>query len=127
LFVQKSRSNRLGKKLEKIMPKNKSLTFKERVLLVVANIKKGEVLTYKEVAILSKNSRAYRAVGNILNKNYNPQIPCHRVIRSNGKIGGYNRGSKLKEVLLDREAKYATNNKRRKKGIDEKNKRGSIK
>jgi O-6-methylguanine DNA methyltransferase len=109
------------------MPKNKSLTFKERVLLVVANIKKGEVLTYKEVAILSKNSRAYRAVGNILNKNYNPQIPCHRVIRSNGKIGGYNRGSKLKEVLLDREAKYATNNKRRKKGIDEKNKRGSIK
>lgn len=109
------------------MPKNKSLTFKERVLLVVANIKKGEVLTYKEVAILSKNSRAYRAVGNILNKNYNPQIPCHRVIRSNGKIGGYNRGSKLKEVLLDREAKYATNNKRRKKGIDEKNKRGSAK
>ncbi|MDO8555254.1 MAG: MGMT family protein [bacterium] len=35
---------------------------------------------------------AYRAVGNILNKNHDPKIPCHRVIRTDGKLGGYNRG-----------------------------------
>jgi len=37
--------------------------------------------------------RVYREVGNILNKNFNPTIPCHRVIRSDGKLGGYNRGA----------------------------------
>ncbi|MFO0718901.1 MAG: MGMT family protein [Candidatus Paceibacterota bacterium] len=68
------------------------MKFKDRVLLVVAKIPKGKVLTYKEVAQKAGNTKASRAVGNILNKNYNPKIPCHRVVRSDGKIGGYNRG-----------------------------------
>ena len=51
-------------------------------------------MTYK-VAEKAGNLRAYRAVGNILHQNYNPQIPCHRVIRSDGSIGGYNRGEKF--------------------------------
>jgi O6-methylguanine-DNA--protein-cysteine methyltransferase len=42
-------------------------------------------------------------VGNILNKNKNKKIPCHRVIRSSGEIGGYNKGSQKKAYLLKRE------------------------
>ncbi|MFA5084273.1 MAG: MGMT family protein, partial [Candidatus Paceibacterota bacterium] len=41
--------------------------------------------------------------GNVLSKNYDPKIPCHRVIRSDGKIGGYNRGARQKKVLLGKE------------------------
>jgi methylated-DNA-[protein]-cysteine S-methyltransferase len=78
-------------------------TFKEKVLEVVSNIKKGKTLTYKEVARLSGNEKASRSVGNILNKNYNPNIPCHRVIKSNGLIGGYNRGEKNKVKILKSE------------------------
>jgi len=82
--------------------KNKA-DFKKRVLEVVRGIKKSETLTYKKVAEFAGRSKAYRAVGNILNKNYDPNIPCHRVIRSNGSFGGYNRGQKIKEILLRKE------------------------
>ena len=78
-------------------------TFKNRVLGIVAKIPKGKVLTYKKVAELAGQPKAYRAVGNILNKNYNPKTPCHRVIRSDGQIGGYNKGEKVKIILLKKE------------------------
>ncbi len=78
-------------------------SFQGKVFEVVKNILKGKVLTYKEVAELAGRPKAWRAVGNILNKNKDPKIPCHRVIRSNGKIGGYNRGSKKKLKLLKKE------------------------
>lgn len=74
--------------------------FRERVFEVVRNIPAGKTLGYKQVAQLAGNPRAWRAVGNILNKNYDPQIPCHRVVRSDGKIGGYNRGVDEKRKLL---------------------------
>jgi len=77
--------------------------FKEKVLEVVGNIPKGKTMTYAEVAKKAGNSKAYRAVGSILNKNYNPLIPCHRVVRSDGSIGGYNRGAKKKKELLLKE------------------------
>jgi methylated-DNA-[protein]-cysteine S-methyltransferase len=77
--------------------------FEIRVYSIVKKIPKGSFLTYKEVAKLAGKPRAWRAVGNILNKNNRPEIPCHRVIRSDGKIGGYNRGSKLKSILLKKE------------------------
>lgn len=77
--------------------------FKEKVHRVVKQIPKGKVLTYKEVARKAGRPKAYRAVGSILNKNYNPKIPCHRVVRSDGKIGGYNRGAKIKKKLLEKE------------------------
>ena len=78
--------------------------FKKQVLSVVKKIPKGKTLTYKDVAIMTGRPKAYRAVGNILNKNYDPSIPCHRVIRSNGSLGGYNRGSENKKILLDEES-----------------------
>jgi O-6-methylguanine DNA methyltransferase len=75
-------------------------TFKEKVYEVVKKIPKGETLTYKEVARRAGNIKAVRAVGNILNKNFDLNIPCHRVIRSDGKIGGYNRGIENKKKIL---------------------------
>lgn len=60
-------------------------------------------MTYKEVAEAVGRPRAYRAVENILNKNYDPSIPCHRVIRSDGKQGGYNRGFAKKRAILKKE------------------------
>ena len=60
-------------------------------------------MTYKEVAELAGRPRAFRAVGNILNKNRDKKIPCHRAIRSDGEIGGYNLGKKKKLVLLKKE------------------------
>ena len=78
-------------------------TFQEKVYAVVQKIPRGKTLTYKQVAEKAGSPRAARAVGNILNKNYNPKIPCHRVIRSDGKIGGYNRGLGNKEKRLKRE------------------------
>lgn len=77
--------------------------FKEKVLAAVAKIRRGQTLTYKQVAQKAGSPRAYRAVGNILNKNYNPRIPCHRVIRSDGKIGGFRDGHNNKVKLLKQE------------------------
>jgi O-6-methylguanine DNA methyltransferase len=82
--------------------KNKKI-FTHKVFAVVKKIPTGQVLTYKQVAELAGNPKACRAVGNILNKNYNPNIPCHRVIRSDGQSGGYNRGNKKKEEVLKSE------------------------
>jgi O-6-methylguanine DNA methyltransferase len=78
-------------------------SFKQKVLEVVGDIPKGKTMTYAEVAKKAGNVKACRAVGNILNKNYNSLIPCHRVIRSDGSFGGYNRGAKKKKELLLKE------------------------
>jgi O-6-methylguanine DNA methyltransferase len=77
--------------------------FSQKVRLIVSNIPRGKTLTYAEVALRAGNPRAYRAVGNILNQNYDPKIPCHRVIRSDGSLGGYNRGAKKKREILRKE------------------------
>jgi len=76
-------------------------TFKEKVYEIVKKIPRGKVLTYKEVARRAGNSKASRAVGNILHKNNDSKIPCHRVIRSDGKISGYNNllGKSKREIL----------------------------
>lgn len=79
------------------------MTFKEKVYRVVAKIPKGKVLTYKEVAKRAGNPKASRAVGNILNKNYDPMVPCHRVILSDGNTGGYRGGRAQKRRILTKE------------------------
>lgn len=76
-------------------------SFRERIYKIVKEIPKGRVLTYKMVAKLAGKPRAWRAVGNILNKS--SEIPCHRVIKSDGKIGGYRYGTKKKITLLEKE------------------------
>ena len=79
------------------------LSFTEKVYKVVSKIPRGKVLTYKQVAEKAGNALTGLAVGNILHKNFNPAIPCHRVIRSDGKFGGYNRGEKAKRKILEKE------------------------
>lgn len=82
---------------------NKKSKFKNKVYETVKKITKGKVMSYKEVARLVGKPQAWRLVGNILSKNKNCKIPCHRVIKSDAKIGGYNQGSKKKEYLLKKE------------------------
>lgn len=81
----------------------KRIPFQEKVYQVTKGIPKGKVTTYKEIARKAGFPRAFRAVGNILNKNRNSSVPCHRIIRSDGKISGYNKGAKEKIHLLKKE------------------------
>jgi len=80
--------------------------FRQKVSRVVRNISPGRTLSYKSVAEKAGSPRAYRAVGNILSQNYDPKIPCHRVIRSNGSLGGYNRGNRNKKNILKKEKAF---------------------
>lgn len=78
-------------------------TFEQRVLHVVKKIPRGQVLTYQDVARRAGSPLASRAVGQILKQNYDLRIPCHRVIRSDGALGGYNRGVANKRRILKKE------------------------
>ena len=78
-------------------------TFKQRVLKIVTSIPKGKTLTYKQVAQMAGSPLSARAVGNILHNNDNPKVPCHRVIRSDGSLGGYNGINGKKHMLLKKE------------------------
>ncbi len=75
-------------------------SFTDKVLDVVRKIPKGKTLTYKQVAIKMGKSGAARAVGTIMKNNFRPDVPCHRVIRSDGKIGEYNRGGREAKIKL---------------------------
>lgn len=76
-------------------------TFKEKVIGIVKKIPIGQILTYKEVAKKAGNEKANRVVGNLMAKNQDKSVPCHRVIRSDGNTGGYNglRGKSKLEIL----------------------------
>ncbi len=75
-------------------------TFQEEVYDVVKKIPSGSFLTYKEVALRVGRPNASRAVGTVLKKNYDPTVPCHRVIRSDGKVGQYNRGGATRKLEI---------------------------
>jgi len=77
--------------------------FKKKVFSIVKRIPAGSVLTYKEVAIKAGRPKASRGVGAVLKTNFDPAIPCHRVVRSDGKPGGYNRGLSRKLEILKQE------------------------
>ncbi len=78
--------------------------FREKVCAAARRIPHGKVSTYAAIARAIGSPRAYRAVGNTLNKNpYAPKIPCHRVVRSNGRVGGFAGGSRRKTNLLKKE------------------------
>ncbi len=67
---------------------------------IVRAIPKGSALTYKAVAERAGHPRAFRAVGAVMRANYDQSVPCHRVIKSDGKPGEYNRGAEKKVELL---------------------------
>ena len=76
------------------------LHFKEKVLNIVSKIPKGSTMTYKEVAKRAGSLGAFRAVGSIMAKNFDPKIPCHRVIKSDGSLGNYNRGGQKAKIKI---------------------------
>jgi len=76
------------------------MTFSDTVRDVVRSIPRGSVLTYKQVAAKSGSSGAARAVGTIMAHNYDKTVPCHRVIKSDGSLGDYNRGGVAKKKAL---------------------------
>ena len=75
--------------------------FEERVYAVVRRIPRGQTRSYRWVAERLGNPALARAVGNALNRNpYAPQVPCHRVIRASGALGGFAGGPHRKRTLL---------------------------
>jgi methylated-DNA-[protein]-cysteine S-methyltransferase len=74
--------------------------FAERVRKVVRGIKKGRTMSYGQVASAAGRPGAARAVGTVMKNNYDKTVPCHRVIRADGKIGEYNRGGPAKKRAL---------------------------
>ena len=85
------------------MPKNNQ-SFSEVVKNIVRNIRKGTTMSYGEVAGIARKPRGARAVARIMSSNYDPTVPCHRVICANGHLGGHNRGGILKkQKILEKE------------------------
>ena len=78
----------------------RNVRFSEQVYKLLRKVPKGKVTTYGEIA-RAMGVRAYRAVGQALRCNPNPiVVPCHRVVRSNGELGGFALGPKKKKSLL---------------------------
>ena len=80
--------------------------FQKKVWNYLKTIRKGTVKSYKQVAIAINRPKSARAVANAVGKNpFAPKIPCHRVIRSDGSLGGYSGkgGVKTKKLLLKKE------------------------
>lgn len=87
-------------------------SFEKKVYNTIKQIPKGKVSTYKQVAKAINSPNSSRAIGNALNKNpFAPEVPCHRVVKSNGKLGGYANGIKKKKSLLRKEGIKIKNNK----------------
>lgn len=87
-------------------------TFSEQVLALIQYIPRGRVMTYTDVARALRRPRAVRAVGNALHSNKKlVVIPCHRVVKSDGSIGGYAAGTAEKIKLLQAEGVSIQNGK----------------
>lgn len=79
------------------------MTFHEKVWALIVRIPAGRVTTYAEIA-RALGTRGYRAVGHALNRNpYAPEVPCHRVVGSDGSLTGYAGGLPRKADLLREE------------------------
>jgi len=78
-------------------------SFGDRVRDAVRQIPKGETRSYGEVARAIGYPGAARAVGTVMKKNYDPSVPCHRVIRADGRLGLFNRGEARKQEILREE------------------------
>jgi len=78
----------------------KRSSFADRVRDIVRQIPKGKTLSYMKVAAIAGSPRAARAVGTVMKNNHDPSVPCHRVIRADGRPGGYNRGGEARKREL---------------------------
>lgn len=86
-------------------------SFNERCYALLRAVPRGNVTTYKALAH-ALGTKAYRAVGQAMNKNpYAPHVPCHRVIASSGKLGGFAFGVRKKIALLKKEGVEIRNRK----------------
>ena len=75
-------------------------------------VPKGKVITYAGLAIMIGRPKAHRAVGSAMNKNpYAPQVPCHRVVKSNGDLGGFATDIEVKIKRLQEEGVMVSDNK----------------
>ena len=102
--VSQVTGRRRGLRMFPVNKRGSNSNFANRVYSVVREIPKGEVMTYAQVAAVAGSPGAHRAVGNILKRNYDPKIPCHRVIHTDGSLGDYNRGGpKIKLKILKHE------------------------
>ncbi len=90
------------KRITRSMLIEKGLTgFQVDVLIATMKIPKGQTRSYREIAIMAGHPKAYRAVGTTMKKNpFAPIIPCHRVIKSNGKVGNYSSGGPKKKMEM---------------------------
>ncbi len=79
--------------------------FQQSVYDLLSKVPSGKVTTYKEIGnALGKDGNIYRAIGQALNKNpFTPIVPCHRVVSSDGSLGGFAYGSAAKIRLLEKE------------------------
>ena len=74
--------------------------FAERVRAIVRGIPRGETRSYGSVAEAAGSPGAARAVGTIMKNNGDSSVPCHRVVRADGRLGGYNRGGEAAKRRL---------------------------
>ena len=80
------------------------LSFSQKIWQACRKIPRGRVSTYLEIARFIQNPKAVRAVGSALNQNpFTPKVPCHRVVKSDGCVGGFARGTRQKIKLLKKE------------------------
>ena len=83
--------------------KREKSEFSNGVYNIVKKIPRGKTLSYQDIANRMDKPGAARAVGNALNKNFDKKVPCHRVIRSDGLVGGYRGGTEKKIEILKKE------------------------
>ncbi|PIU41814.1 MAG: hypothetical protein COS99_03310 [Candidatus Omnitrophica bacterium CG07_land_8_20_14_0_80_42_15] len=94
----------MSRNITRLLKDQKLTPFQKRVLLVTCKIPKGQVRSYKWVAKKAGSPKSFRAVGQVLKINPFPiTIPCHRVVKNGGTLGGFALGAKKKEELLLKE------------------------
>ncbi|MBD3252973.1 methylated-DNA--[protein]-cysteine S-methyltransferase [Candidatus Pacearchaeota archaeon] len=86
------------------------MDFRNRCYELVRKVPEGKVTSYRAVA-LALGCKAYRAVGSAMNKNNDKSVPCHRVVNSDGNIGGFNSRAENKIRLLRKEGVKVVNGK----------------
>lgn len=101
----------MKRRIAKKLAKSSNQNFNERCYKILRKVPAGSVTTYGDLA-RQMGTKAFRAVGRAMNKNpYAPEVPCHRVVCSDGKLGGYAFGTLKKTAILKREGVTVRNGK----------------